>query len=95
MGSPFLKIVLDFIYKSVYNTRMKQMTKREEKQMLFGHLQTVLLENRPLQARILMADLYKLPLSYLEEELLRNYDVLVKSVEAGRRWDWYGHSDYQ
>ena len=95
MGSPFLKIVLDFIYKSVYNTRMKQMTKREEKQMLFGNLQTALLENRPLQARILMTDLYKLPLSYLEQELLRKYDVLVKSVEAGRRWDWYGHSDYQ
>jgi len=93
VGSPFLKIILDFIYKSVYNTRMKEMTKREEKTLLLRLLQEALLDSRPLQARIIIAKLHTMPLSFLETELIANYDVLIKRVEAGRRWDWYGESE--
>lgn len=72
---------------------MREMTKREEKDLLLRALQEALLGQRPGQANIIIAKLRTMPLSYLETELIANYEVLIKRTEAGRRWDWYGESD--
>jgi len=73
---------------------MIEMTTREQKQLLFNKLQDALLDGRPMQATIIIEKLQKLPLSELEKDFILSYHLMIKKMEKGGRWNWFGEADF-
>jgi hypothetical protein len=78
LSLPLMFHIIDNVYY------MKQ---NEEKFRLLRRLQEALLDQRSEQAGDIIAELRAMPLSYLETELIANYEVLIhRTKEKGRRW---------